>query len=126
MGDSGLLANERLITPDNPAHHSAILKQEDPSVSDVISECPDTTNQVMIIIAAPKTIQKPTNTHFMHMKKEIKYRPFHNKVMFFFSLIIRSGFSSRTSMAVMAALARYGGKEAEKTYPELLNRCHMQ
>ena len=26
-------------------------------------------------------------------------------------------------MAVMAALARYGGNEAEKTYPELLNRC---
>lgn len=26
-------------------------------------------------------------------------------------------------MAVMAPLARYGGKEAEKTYPELLNRC---
>lgn len=126
MGDSGLLANKRPITPDNPAHHSAILNQEDPSVSDVISECQDTTNQVMIIIAVPITIQKHTETHFMHMKKEIKYRPFHNKVMFFFSLIIRSGFSSRTSMAVMAALARYGGKEAEKTYPELLNRCHIQ
>lgn len=29
-------------------------------------------------------------------------------------------------MAVIAALARYGGNEAEKTYPELLNRCQDQ
>lgn len=43
--------------------------------------------------------------------------------VFFFSFVIKSGFSSRTSIAVIAALARYGGKEAEKTYPELLNRC---
>ena len=26
-------------------------------------------------------------------------------------------------MAVIAAVARYGGNEAEKTYPELLSRC---
>jgi len=43
--------------------------------------------------------------------------------VFAFSFFIRPGFSSRTSIAVIAALARYGGKEAEKTYPELLNRC---
>ena len=35
--------------------------------------------------------------------------------IFFFSFVIRSGFSCRISMAVIAALARYGGKEAEKT-----------
>jgi hypothetical protein len=36
-------------------------------------------------------------------------------VTWFFSFVNRLGFSSRTSIAVIAALARYGGKEAEKT-----------
>jgi hypothetical protein len=31
------------------------------------------------------------------------------------------GFASKWSTAAIAALARYGGKEAENTYPELLN-----
>ena len=43
--------------------------------------------------------------------------------MFPFSLVIKAGLSSTTSIAAIAALARYGGKEAENTYPELLNRC---
>ena len=35
--------------------------------------------------------------------------------MFFFSFVNRIGFSSIRSMAVMAAEAKYGGNEAEKT-----------
>jgi hypothetical protein len=35
--------------------------------------------------------------------------------MLFFNIVNRLGFSSRTSIVVMAALARYGDKEAEKT-----------
>ena len=31
-----------------------------------------------------------------------------------------------TSMAMIAALARYGGKEAENTYPELLSLCAFE
>lgn len=40
--------------------------------------------------------------------------------------MVRSGLPSNTSIAVIAALARYGGKDAENTYPELLNRCQIQ
>jgi len=40
--------------------------------------------------------------------------PFHNRATLFFSFVIRLGFSSRMSIAVTAALARYGGREAEK------------
>lgn len=35
--------------------------------------------------------------------------------MFSFNLATKAGLDSRTSIAVIAALARYGGKEAEKT-----------
>jgi hypothetical protein len=52
-------------------------------------------------------------------------QPFHKTEMFSFNFVIKAGLSSRTLIAVIAALARYGGKEAENTYPELLSRCQI-
>lgn len=42
-------------------------------------------------------------------------KPSRRVAIFFFSFMIRSGFPSKTSIAVIAALARYGGKDAENT-----------
>ena len=41
--------------------------------------------------------------------------PAHSKATFSFNLVIKAGFSSMTSIAEIAALAKYGGKEAENT-----------
>ena len=65
----------------------------------------------------------PNISNISQQRGRIQNQPFHKRAVFAFSFVIRPGFSSRTSIAVIAALARYGGKEAEKTYPELLNRC---
>lgn len=42
-------------------------------------------------------------------------KPLHNMATLDFSFLMRAGFSSKISIAVIAALARYGGNEAEKT-----------
>lgn len=56
-----------------------------------------------------------------HLHDE-KHKPSYSMLIFSFNLVINCGFSSMTSIAVIAALARYGGNEAEKTQPELLRR----
>lgn len=61
--------------------------------------------------------------HLIKQQEQGKDQPFNSRATLAVSFVKRPGFSSKTSIAVIAALARYGGKEAENTYPELLNRC---